>query len=94
MMQHAGGVSALIELRGPGRCEEYPEHGYLLLNRRQIIAQGLANRKRVFLDRNERRTVPWRVHPEMKTPEHHLFDILALAPGLLEEVENAGKCRR
>ncbi|KAF1989389.1 hypothetical protein K402DRAFT_452117 [Aulographum hederae CBS 113979] len=71
-VEHAGGMSRLVELRGPHRHQEYPEHGLFLLSRQWIMLQATINRKRTFLETAEWQNIPWQKHPETKT---HLFEL-------------------
>jgi hypothetical protein len=50
----------------------------------QIIA-ALFGRQRLFLDSEQWRTVPWLQHPNFKTPQSELLDILILVPGILQD---------
>jgi hypothetical protein len=43
-------------------------------------------RKRTFLDTEAWKTIPWVKHPETKTPEHRLYDILSMVPGIGEDL--------
>ena len=84
-IQHAGGAGRLIELRGPERHQDWPDHGYFTLARPRVIFQAIVQRKRTFLEKAEWLTVPWAKHPETKTPHQKLLDIAALIPGLQED---------
>lgn len=48
-MQHAGGISGLIELREPQLSQDYPDKAFLNANRYWIICEAYWNRKRIFL---------------------------------------------
>lgn len=50
----------------------------------QIIA-ALFGRQRLFLDSEQWRTVPWLRHPNLKTPQSQLLDILVFVPGILHD---------
>ena len=89
-VQYAGGAGRLIELRGPARHQEWPDHGYFTLMRPSIILQAIVSRKRTFLEKGEWMTVPWRKHPETRTAHQQLLDIMAPCAGLLEDY-NAAK---
>lgn len=84
-IQHAGGAGRLIELRGPEKHQEWPEHGYFTLLRPRVVFQAIISRKRSFLEREEWKTVPWAKHPETKTPIQQLLDIAAHIPGIQED---------
>ena len=88
-IQHAGGAGRLIELRGPERHQEWPDHGYFTLLRPRIIFQSIVSRKRTFLEREEWRTIPWAKHPETKTMHQQLLDIAAPISGIQEDWRKA-----
>ncbi len=90
-IQHAGGTSRLIEMRGPERHQDEPDHTYFLLSRFRITVQAIMSRQRVFLERSEWQTVPWAKHPATKTPTDDLIDILTHVPSILAEFDRLTK---
>jgi hypothetical protein len=75
-----------MELRGPRRHREYPDHGYFLLSRQMIIASAAIRRKKTFLGSEAWRAIPWEKHPEIKTPFHEVLGIWAEEVGFSEEM--------
>lgn len=86
-LHHAGGAGKLIEMRGPERHQEYPEHGYFILARGMILGQSIMTRKRSFLEKEEWMTIPWSIHPETRNAHHKLLEITAPVPGLMEDYQ-------
>ena len=81
-LQHAGGIEKLVEMSGPHRYMEYPDHGYFLIARPLIIGQAMFNRQPTFLDEPQWNTIPWAKHPETRTLNVQLSDIGAHIPRL------------
>ena len=77
-----------MEMLGPERFQEFPTHSYFLLSRDILIIQAATKRKRLFLEREEWKTVPWALHPETKTRLNYLQDITVEFTGYFEEVVN------
>ena len=90
-IQHAGGTGRLMEMRGPERHQDEPDHTYFLLSRSRIIMQAIMSRKRIFLERPEWQTVPWAKHPRNKTSIDSLIDIMAFIPGILAEFDRLNR---
>ncbi|KAL8790500.1 MAG: hypothetical protein Q9195_006331 [Heterodermia aff. obscurata] len=84
-IEHAGGTGRLIEMRGPERHQEFPDHMYFLLCRFRIIFRSLIERKRTFLEEEKWKTIPWAKYPETKNSMHYLQDILCDFPGFCQD---------
>ncbi|KAH6723570.1 hypothetical protein BKA61DRAFT_648690 [Leptodontidium sp. MPI-SDFR-AT-0119] len=85
-MKHAGGVSKLIEMRGPYRHQTFMDRYMLEGNRVTIALECLIRRKRCFLEHEDWKTVPYELDPGAKTSLNYLHDILCDVPGLVEDV--------
>jgi hypothetical protein len=85
-IQHAQGVSSLIEMRGPERFQELPEKAILETNKLILIAQSLTARKRSFLEKDEWQNIR-RADHSGKGYSTSLNNIFARLPGIVETVE-------
>ncbi|RDW90949.1 hypothetical protein BP5796_02114 [Coleophoma crateriformis] len=85
---HAGGVGRLIEVRGPKRHRGRFELSILESMRVSIILKGMFDRKRVFLERQEWKTIPWTFHAVQNPMTKMVQDIMCDMPGLLEDFDN------
>ena len=90
-IQHAGGTGRLMEMRGPQRHQDEPDHTYFLLSRFRITVQAIMSRQPVFLERSEWQTVPWAKYPATKTPTDGLVDILTHLPSIQVEFHRLNK---
>ncbi|KAL9609741.1 MAG: hypothetical protein Q9167_005511 [Letrouitia subvulpina] len=52
------------------------------------------SRKASFLDSEEWKTVPWKIHPELKTGAEQSLDILFCFPGLLQDIHSIDRATR
>lgn len=85
-LHHAGGIGRLMELSGPHRYQEYPEHGYFLLARPIVLITAMVLRQPTFLASSEWKTVPWEKYPETKTPSHEMMDLWADGPTMGRDI--------
>lgn len=85
---HTGGVAKLIEARGPRRhCQRF-ELSILENMRVSIILKGIIDRKHIFLELKEWKTIPWTLYPEGRTMTTWVEDILCDIPGILEDFDS------
>jgi hypothetical protein len=82
-----------MELRGPHRHQEYPDHGHFLLSRQMVIIQASVTRKKCFLASKAWRTIPWEKHPETKSPFHQVLDVWAQGTGIGADITMLDKKR-
>ncbi len=78
----------LIELQGPQRFQNKAQRNLLEGNRVTIALECLIQKKRCFLEHQDRKTIPWAADPEFKTLVFYLHDMLCDVPGLLEDDTN------
>ncbi|EPE25388.1 hypothetical protein GLAREA_01300 [Glarea lozoyensis ATCC 20868] len=86
-ISHIQGTSQLFQLRGPGLHISGSSHQLFLGFRPTGIIYALSTRKSSYLGDEQWMTVPWQRAP--KSDFHHLLDIMAKMPGLVEQTELA-----
>ncbi|TVY49975.1 Uncharacterized protein LOCC1_G000484 [Lachnellula occidentalis] len=86
-ISHIQGISRLFQLRGPALHISESSHQLFLGFRRTGIVYALATRRSSYLGDEEWLTIPWQRVP--KSDFHHLLDIMARMPGLIERTELA-----
>ncbi|TVY41895.1 putative membrane protein [Lachnellula subtilissima] len=86
-ISHVNGISQLFQLRGPELHVSESSHRLFLGFRPTGIIYALATRRSSYLGDEEWLTVPWQRFP--KSDFHHLLDIMARMPGLIEQTEHA-----
>ncbi|CZR52366.1 uncharacterized protein PAC_02243 [Phialocephala subalpina] len=86
-ISHVQGISQLFQLRGPGLHISESSHRLFLGFRPTGIVYALATRRSSYLGDEEWLTIPWQRVP--KSDFHHLLDIMARMPGLIERTELA-----
>ncbi|KAG9228330.1 hypothetical protein BJ875DRAFT_477767 [Amylocarpus encephaloides] len=84
-ISHIQGLSQLLQLRGPGLHISESSHRLFLGFRPTGIIYALATRRSSYLGDREWLTIPWQRAP--KSDFHHLLDIMARMPGLIERTE-------
>ena len=90
-IQHAGGTGRLMDMRGPERHQDEPDHTYFLLSRFRITINALMSRHPVFLERPEWQTVPWAKHSATKTPTDDLVDMITHVPRMVAECDRLSR---
>ncbi|KAJ4860597.1 hypothetical protein T069G_05585 [Trichoderma breve] len=53
-----------------------------------MVANALIRRQAIFLERDEWKTIPWLLHPEMKTNASKLIDIVSDIPGIIQDTDD------
>ncbi|KAG4271764.1 hypothetical protein FPRO04_10711 [Fusarium proliferatum] len=87
-LQHCHGVAALTEIAGPYGFQVDVAKPILQINRSFISIGAMANRKRIFLEQDEWKHIPWALQPMSKTIGEFLQDILCGIPGMMEDLDN------
>ncbi|KAJ5770457.1 uncharacterized protein N7511_002508 [Penicillium nucicola] len=85
---HVRGAVRLIEHRGPENHMYGVEHLLFTELRPYWIGGALAARQESFLAREEWKTIPWSAGTTTKDILHHLLDLAAHVPGLLEQSDS------
>ena len=86
-VQHAGGTGRLMQMRGPERYQDEPDHTCFLLSRFSVINQACVSRKPTFLAHPDWQTIPWAKNSSSKTHFDELLNILADVPACFEEFD-------
>lgn len=86
-LSHAGGIGRLMELRGPERHCSFMELHLFTSMRSAVALKALVDKKRTFLEREEWKITPWRLHPESKDLTSYIVDVLCDLPGLLQDFD-------
>ncbi|KFY92301.1 hypothetical protein V498_05053 [Pseudogymnoascus sp. VKM F-4517 (FW-2822)] len=84
-ISHIQGISRLFQLRGPRLHISESGHQLFIGFRPTGIIYALATRRSCYLGDEEWLTTPWQRAP--KSDFHHLLDIMARLPGLIERTE-------
>lgn len=86
-LSHTRGIAQLIELRGPESHQSQIELLVFASIRHVLCSKGLVDRKKIFLEREEWKTVPWSLLPERKTMLEKITDVLCATPGLVQRLD-------
>jgi len=89
VLQHAGGLGRLIELRGPYAHQSPAELKFLDTSRMAIVHKYIRERRHCFLEQEDWKTIPWELSPEPKSVITRLIDIIVDLPGLAEDCNTA-----
>lgn len=81
-INHALGLSTLIESQGPYSFQSEPQHTIFLTSRFNIILASLASQRSTFLSKAEWKIIPWQHKNTAKDDMEHLLDIVADIPSL------------
>ncbi|KAI1047117.1 hypothetical protein LB505_010096, partial [Fusarium chuoi] len=92
-VQHCQGVAALTELAGPYGFQVDAAKPILQINRSFISIGAMANRKRIFLEQDGWKHIPWALQPMSKAIGDFLQDILCDIPGMMEDLDNIFKAK-
>ncbi|KAK5340458.1 hypothetical protein LTR07_003987 [Exophiala xenobiotica] len=87
-ISHIRGVSRLFQLRGPQMHVSESSHRLFLGFRPTGVILALATRKATYLGEEDWLNIPWTIFP--KSDFHHLLDIMARMPALVELTECLG----
>ncbi|KAK5211638.1 hypothetical protein LTR41_003099 [Exophiala xenobiotica] len=88
-ISHIRGVSRLFQLRGPQMHVSESSHRLFLGFRPTGVILALATRKATYLGEEDWLNIPWTIFP--KSDFHHLLDIMARMPALVELTECLGR---
>jgi hypothetical protein len=82
---HMHGSLRLLMVCGPQKFQQEPLR-YAFESCRAMMTTGmLVARRRLFLEQDPWKTIPWALDPDSKTQQNHLGDILVMVPGFLED---------
>ncbi|KAL8968059.1 MAG: hypothetical protein Q9183_002641 [Haloplaca sp. 2 TL-2023] len=84
-MHHSGGITRLLQARGPRRHQAEEERLILEAVRPIVIAKAVTDGERTFLERRDWLTVPWAPVKGQKPHFERLLDIATTIPGLITD---------
>ena len=82
---HVMGLSNLLHMAGPEAFQQHPLRDAFSSCRGTLVTVGLLQKRRLFLEDDRWRDVPWALRPESKSNQDQLVDFLVKLPGFLED---------
>lgn len=82
---HVMGLFALLQIAGPTAFRRRPLRDAFSSCRATLVICGLLQKKRLFLEEEAWRVVPWELEPARKGQQDRLVDVLVSVPGFLED---------
>ena len=84
-IMHTQGLAQIIQLRGPRAFHQLPTLAMLETGREFIIAEGIVNKHKIFLE--DEQWVPRQSTVRVRSMNSQLFDIICGIPGLVADLE-------
>ncbi|KAH8724800.1 hypothetical protein GQ44DRAFT_654167, partial [Phaeosphaeriaceae sp. PMI808] len=87
---HLRGLAKLLVLCGPEAFQHQPLLDAFEAGRAILLISSLIGKRRLFLEDEKWRTIPWLRNRAMKTPQSEVLDILIVVPGILQDLAASG----
>jgi hypothetical protein len=88
---HIRGLIQLLMVCGPQRFQVEPLRAAFESCRAMITTGMIVTHRRIFLEQEEWRTIPWALDQDSKTQQNHLGDIMVMIPGFLQDDDALSK---
>ncbi|PTB59282.1 hypothetical protein M431DRAFT_76416 [Trichoderma harzianum CBS 226.95] len=85
---HHSGLAFILQHCGPCHFADASLLSIYESCRFTMVANALVRRQATFLERDEWKTTPWLLHPEMKTNASKLIDIVSDIPGIIQSTDD------
>ncbi|KAL7909390.1 hypothetical protein GGI35DRAFT_493333 [Trichoderma velutinum] len=85
---HHSGLSCILQHCGPRHFADASLLPIYESCRFTMVANALVRRQATFLEKDEWKTTPWLLHPEMKTNASKLIDIVSDIPGIIQDTDD------
>ncbi|UKZ67857.1 uncharacterized protein TrAtP1_009015 [Trichoderma atroviride] len=83
---HNYGLTQILEYCGPEHFQDLPV--VFESTRFTMLANALVQRKDTLISEEKWKSVPWELHPEMKTNASKLVDIISGLPGIIQKTDD------
>jgi hypothetical protein len=84
-IMHTQGLSQIFQLRGPRAFHQFPTLAMFEIGRGFIIAEGIMNKHKIFLD--DQQWIPRQSTVRGRAMTSQLFDILCVIPSLMADLD-------
>ncbi|KAM6488287.1 hypothetical protein HDV62DRAFT_396862 [Trichoderma sp. SZMC 28011] len=85
---HHSGLACILQHCGPCYFSDASLLSIYESCRFTMVANALVRRQAIFLERDEWKSIPWLLHPEMKTNASKLIDIVSNIPGIIQGTDD------